>query len=156
MSKKARQSDSRQMSLLDILKQVEELRDTEPGEGSLNIEESMRIAMKEALRNSPRKIHQVAGEMSHLLGETITAEMIYSWTAESKSLHQIWGSRLPAFCKATGSMKPIEIMNRAAGIFSLPGPEALRAEIQHCLEQERKARAERRKREVVLQHMEGV
>lgn len=156
MSKKARQSDTRlQLSLLDVLKQIEQAQEAEPGEGSLNIEEPLRLSLKQALKESPLSVHQIAGEMSHLLGETITAEMVYSWTAESKSLHQIWGSRLPAFIRATGSRRPLEIIAKAAGAFTLPGPDALRAEIQHCMEQEKKARAERRKREIVLEQLES-
>jgi len=40
------------------------------------------------------------------------------------------------------------------GRFSMPGPDALRSEIQKWAEQERKARAEKRKRELFLKEME--
>ena len=155
MTKKARQSDSLPLPLLEWIKRSEAQRDTAPGEGSLNIERELRVSLTEAMKQSGLSAHQVAGEMSHLLGETITAEMIYSWTSESKNLHQIWGCRLPAFCRSVHSVKPLEILSRAAGAYCLPGPEALRAEIQHCYEQEKKAKAERLKRETVLKHMEG-
>jgi hypothetical protein len=38
-------------------------------------------------------------------------------------------------------------LNEPAGIFGLPGPDAMRAEIQKYAGQERRARAEKRKRE---------
>lgn len=49
----------------------------------------------------------------------------------------------------------LDFLRRAAGLFTMPGPEALRAEIQRYAEEERRARAEKRKREMFLQEMEG-
>jgi hypothetical protein len=150
-------NDPRQLTLFDHLeKNAADARKTEQeSQGGMDISARLRRALSEAIRKCPRGIHQVAGEMSHLLGETITSDMIYSWTAESKSQHSIWGSRLPAFCQATGDPRPIEILVEAAGRFCLPGPEALRAEIQRYSEMERKARAEKRKREVFLENLEA-
>jgi hypothetical protein len=155
MPKKATKTDSAQLSLLDLLERAREMETAPSTQGSANIERELRVAVSDGIKASPLSIHQVAGEMSHLLGETITADMIYSWTAESKTRHQIWGSRLAAFCRVTGYRRPMEIMVRAAGMFCLPGPEALRAEIQKLREEERRAGAERRKREVFLKEMEG-
>lgn len=155
MSKKRPQSDTSQLSLLDLIQRAQELREEAPSQGSLGIETQLRRALSEAIKECPRDIYLIAGEMSHLLGEQITAEMIYSWTSESKTRHQIWGSRLPAFCRATGSRRPMEIMAEAAGLFTLPGPEALRAEIQKLREEEQKASRERKKRELFLREMEG-
>jgi len=155
MSKRRGKSDSGQLSLLDMIKRAEELRETPFQVGSLNIEAKLRQSLSDAIKDCPLSLHQIAGEMSHLLGETITGDMIYTWTAESKTKHQIWGSRLAAFCRATGYRRPLEIVNEAAGMFCLPGPEALRAEIQRLREEERKAAAERRKRELFLKEMEG-
>lgn len=155
MSKKAQKTDTAQLSLLDLLQAAEELRETPTSQGSSNVEAALRLALSDAVKNCPLGIHQIAGEMSHLLGETITAEMIYSWTAESKTKHQIWGSRLAAFCRVTKRRRPLEIVNEAAGMFCLPGPEALRAEIQKLREDEQKAARERRRRELFLREIEG-
>ena len=154
MSKKQPITDNQQLSLLDLLQQAQEQADQPIPAGSLNIEVSFRAAMSDALKRCPLSVHQIAGEMSHLLGETITAEMIYSWTAESKNRHQIWGIRLGFFCRVTKCRRPLEIVNDSAGYFCLPGPEALRAEIQHLREEEQKAAKERRKREMFLTEME--
>jgi hypothetical protein len=123
--------------------------------GQINVDRELRISMGEAIKQSPLSVHQIAGEMSHLLGETVTADMIYSWTSESKTKHQVWGSRLPAFCRVTGSRRPMEILVQASGMYCLPGPEALRAEIQRLREEEQKASRERKKRELFLQELEG-
>lgn len=155
MTKKHQKSDSSQLSLLDLIQRAQELNDSPTTQGSANIERELRIAIGAAIKECPLSVHQIAGEMSHLLAETITAEMIYSWTAESKTHHQAWGSRLPALCIVTGCRRPMEIMARAAGMFCLPGPDALRAEIQRFTEAERLARAERRKREVFLSEIES-
>jgi hypothetical protein len=155
MTKKAAKSDSCQLSLLDLLQRAKEIEETPSTQGSLNIEQQLRQAISDGIKSTHLSIHQIAGEMSHLLGETITADMIYSWTAESKVKHQAWGSRIPVFCRVTGCRRPMEIMVQAAGMFCLPGPEALRAEIQKLREVERKTAGERRKREIFLQEMEG-
>ncbi len=155
MSKRRAKSGSDQ-PLLDYLERIQaESRKSRSDEGSLNIADRLRVSMRQAIKRCPMSVHQIAGEMSHLLGETITAEMIYSWTSESKSLHQIWGTRLPAFCKVTESREPVEIIADAAGLFCVPGPEALRAEIQRFSEAESKARKEKRKRQLFLEELEG-
>lgn len=155
MSKRQPKVDSQQLSLLDLIRQAQEQREAPSSQGSLNIEGQLRQALSDAVKSCPLSIHQIAGEMSHLLNEIITADMIYSWTAESKSKHQIWGTRLAAFCKVTGKRRPLEIVNEAAGMFCMPGPEALRAEIQRLREEEHKAAKERRRRELFLREIEG-
>jgi hypothetical protein len=155
MSKRRLKVDTTQLSLLDLIKQAQELDETPSTQGSLNIEAQVRQELSDAIKTCPLSLHQIAGEMSHLLGETITAEMIYSWTAESKSKHQIWGTRLGVFCRVTGKRRALEIVNETAGVFCLPGPEALRAEIQHLREQELKVGRERRRREIFLREIEG-
>jgi hypothetical protein len=155
MTKKNAKPDSRQLSLLDLLQCTKEVRPEAPIQGSSNIEDKLRRTLSEAIKSSPLSIHQIAGEMSHLLGETITVDMIYSWTSESKVKHQISGARLPAFCRAVGDRRPLQVLAEAADVFFLTGPEALRAEIQRYTEDERKARTERRKREFFLKSLEN-
>lgn len=155
MSKSHSQTDSSQLSLLDLLQRTKDLEETPATQGQLNVERELRQSMSDAVKKCPLSVHQIAGEMSHLLGETITADMIYSWTSESKTKHQVWGTRLPAFVQVTGCRRPMEILVQASGMYSLPGPEALRAEIQRLREAEHKAAKERRKRELFLQELEG-
>lgn len=155
MSKRTPKTDNAPLPLLELMQRAQEMREEAPTQGSLGIEVQLRRALSEAIKGCPRDIFQIAGEMSHLLGETITAEMIYTWTAESKAKHQIWASRLAAFCRVTGTRRALEIVNEAAGLFTLPGPEALRAEIQKLREEEQKVSRERRKREVFLREIEG-
>jgi hypothetical protein len=127
---------------------------TKSHEGTLGIGETLRIALNEAIKKSTLSRHQIAGEMSHLLGVEVTKTTIDAWTAESKALNRIPAEFLPAFCRATKSRQPLEVLNEAAGLFSMPGPDALRSEIQKYDEMERKARAEKRKRQRFLQELE--
>lgn len=154
MSKSQSKSDTSQLSLLDLIQQAQELETAPSNEGQFNVERELRVAMSQALKHTHLSIHQIAGEMSHLLGETITADMIYSWTSEAKSKHQVWATRLPAFCRVTGYRRPMEILVQSTGMYCLPGPEALRAEIQHLREEEQKVSRERKKREVFLRELE--
>lgn len=146
--------DPRQMSLLDLLQKAQEL-DLEPvGEGALDVHTRLCHALANAIRHSGLSRWEIAGRMSHLLGQEITQYMLNGWTAESKEAHRFPAEFLPAFCTVTGSRAPLQVLTEAAGMYCLPGPEALRAEIQKLREEERKVSAERRKREIFLKEME--
>lgn len=155
MAKKSNSVDPSQLSLLDLIKQAEELRPEVPSEGSLNISSKFCHALTNAIKESRLSRFEIAGSMSHLLGVEITKFQIDSWTSEGKEGHRFPATYLPAFCRVTGSREPLQILSEVGGMFCLPGPEALRAEIQRFSEEERKARAERRKREAFLTEMEG-
>ena len=156
MSKRKTKIDKRQMSLFDVLTriQVEAAEEAVQDVGVLNIAEELRLSLIKAIRNCRLSRHQIAGEMSHLVGCEVSKTTIDTWTAESKERHRIPAAYLPAFCKATGDLDPIRIRAECGGMFAMPGPEALRAEIQKYDEQERKARAEKRKRMKYLEDME--
>lgn len=152
MKKSNKQLDSRQLNILEYIQRMQSAQKNEIG---LNIEAALRQSLSAALKQCRLSVYQVAGEMSHLLGETITAERIYSWTAESKPGHQIWASRLAAFCAVTGDRRPLEVLAEAAGVHVFAGPDALRAEIQRYDEEEKRARSEKRKRLAFLEYLEA-
>lgn len=155
--KKIDKSAPKQLSLFDEIRRIQHNLITarpNPTEGSLDISEKLRRSMVNAIKTSGKDRFQITGEMSRLVGRQITKMMLDSWTAESKPGNRPPADILPAFCKVTASTLPIEILNESAGIFGLPGPDALRAEIQKFSEQERQARAEKRKREMFLGEME--
>ena len=160
MSKKRKNLDNSGQSQLSLFDEIQRIQEnlaacrTNAIEGSLNITEKLRAAMVCAIRTSGKDRFQIAGELSHLVGRQITKAMLDSWTAESKPGNRPPADILPAFCKVTSSTEPIEVLNEPAGIFGLPGPDALRAEIQKYAEQEKRARSEKRKREAFLGEME--
>ena len=154
MPKRKPKIDSRQMSLFDIVRQASEAPKAQAQEGELDIANVLGLSLVEAIRNCPLSRHQIAGEMSHLLGVEVTKTTIDTWTAESKERHRIPAEYLPAFCRATGSREPIRLLAERGDMFAMPGPEALRAEIQRLTEEEAKARAEKRKRIRFLEEME--
>ena len=80
--------------------------------------------------------------------------MLDSWTAESKEMHRFPAIFLPAFCEATGQDDPLKLLGNLVGVFILPEPEALRAEIQRIEEGIGKKQAEKKKRLVFLKEME--
>lgn len=155
MSKRKQIIDTKQISLFDVLQRIQDDREVEPtAEGEMNIAENLRLSLVRAIKNCSLSRHQIAGELSHLLGCEVTKTTIDTWTAESKEQHRIPAEYLPAFCAATGDLEPIRILAECGGMFAMPGREALRAEIQKYDEQERKARAEKRKRLRYLEEME--
>lgn len=124
------------------------------GAGSLDIDSRFRAAISEALRRCPESRYGVAARMSELCGVEITKSQLDSWTAESKEGHRFPAVYLPAFCIATGTAEPLALLAELAGVFVLPGPEALRAEIRRLEEEIASKQRERRKRMLFLGEME--
>lgn len=147
-------ADPRQMSLLDLLQRTSELREPAQSEGSLCVQPRLSHSMANAIRACGLGRYEIAGRMSHLLGQEISKASLDSWTAESKEQHRPPAEFLPAFCAVTGSREPLQILTDAAGLFCLPGPDALRAEVQKLREDEQRITRERRKRELFLKEME--
>ena len=157
MSKSQKKIDS-QLSLFDIIKNLHH--SPEPAEGELRVINELRASIRNAIKACPFSRHQIAGEMSHLLDETITKEMIDSWTRESDQMsgrrpRHIPAEYLPAFCKVTGSNRPLILLGDRLGMFVLPGPEALRAEIQRLDEELTRLKTEKKKRLFFLREIEG-
>jgi hypothetical protein len=146
--------DNRQASLFDILKNLQEESQTSRLPGSFDIDSQFRAAISEALKHCPLSRWQVAARMSELIGYEITKAMLDSWTAESKEGHRFPAIFLPAFCEAAGCSEPLKMMGRLVGVFILPGPEALRAEIQRIEEEINRKQADKRRRLVFLKEME--
>lgn len=179
---KSRQRFDNQLSILDLLRGLSEQSEKPATEGQFRCVDRMRAAMRSAIRNSPLSRHQIAGEMSHLLGQTITKEQVDSWTREDREIPpdpplQKGGDRgalqkgeyngearrirrhipaeyLPAFCEVTHCHEPLRLLGELVGLFVLPGPEALRAEIQRLDEQAKELQARKKKRVIFLREME--
>ena len=153
--KRSDNRNTRQVSLFDLIRQAQEATARPTDEGRLDVGERLRAALREALRRCPLSRWEVAGRMSLLVGREVSKHMLDAYTAETKEAHRFPAEWLPAFCEVTGSTEPLRLLAEAAGMFALPGPEALRAEVQRLREQEARIRAERRKREAFLREMEG-
>jgi hypothetical protein len=156
MSKAQRRIDNKQFTIFDLVKDYSTT--SSPTNGQFKIIENLRDALRQAIKDCPLSPHQIAGEMSHLLNETITKDQIYSWTRESDRINgrperHIPAEYLPAFCQATGSTEPLKVLGGPCGIFIMPGPEALRAEIQKLDEEIREAQGKKKKRMMFLKEM---
>jgi len=92
--------------------------------------------------------------MGELLNQDISKYMLDTWTAESKEYHRFPAEFLPAFCEAVGSFEPLGILAEKAGVFILPGRDALRAEIGKLEEEIKRLQKERQKRQLFLQEVE--
>lgn len=153
---------STQMSLLDYIEQAAELARQGTGKpaGSLNIDAEFVAAVKEDLRHAKDdkgcylSVAQVAARMSDLTGFEITESKFRNWTAPSHP-HDFPCLYLPAFVVSTGGQRrAFEVLSRHAGLFALPGPEALRAEIERRREEEKKTRDERHRLETILKEID--
>ena len=159
MSKRSKEIDDKQLTIFDALNRIK-ASPIDSRAGALQCADRLREALRAAIKGSPLSVHQIAGEMSHLVGETITAEVIYSWTRQSddaggRNGRHIPAQYLPAFCVATKNNGILEIMGELAGAFVLPGPDALRSEIQKEDEVIRAAKERKRERQNLLKQLEG-
>ena len=146
-----------QRSLFDYLKDAAQAPAVvpRPVTGTLNVQTKLRDALNLAIKGCNLSRWEIAGKMSDLLDCEISKFMIDAWTAESKDGHRFPAEYLPAFCKVTRNREPLSLLAEMAGLFALPGPEALRAEIQKLDEEAKKLSAEKRKRLLFLQEMEA-
>ena len=156
ISKRKKVSD-KQLSFFDLLTKQEEekIKNSPLFPGSLNIQTQLKETISQALKQCPLSRWEVAGKMSALLGIEVSRYTLDAWTAESKEYHRFPAEYLPAFCRVVGSMEPLSFLARQAGGFLLPGPEALRAEIQRLDEDIQKKKREKQKRVVFLREAEG-
>lgn len=149
--------DINQTSIFDVLLQHAENSSEGtkkvPADGSLDVDKQFREAISSALKDSKLSRYGVAARMSELTGSEITKSMLDSWTAESKENHRFPAIYLPAFCEAVGSAEPLAILARLVGVFVLPSPDALRAEIQRLEEEITVKQREKKKRMLFLKEM---
>lgn len=165
---KSRPRVDNQLSILDFLRGLSEQSQKPTTEGQFRCVDRLRAAMRRAIRDCPLPSrYEIAGQMSHLLGQTITKEQIDSWTREDQTngelgtgnseriiRRHIPAEYLPAFCKVTGSTEPIRIAGELLDLFVFKGPEAIRVDIQRTDEEIRRLQGEKRKMTVFLKEME--
>lgn len=136
-----------------VAKKVKEI-NTPSNEGTANIRDALRLALTNALKKSPLSRHQVAGEMSHLLSCSITKFMLDTWTCESKENHRFPAEYLPAFCKVTGDRSPLIVLAEASDWFAMPGPDALRSQMQKLDERAREIREKKKELKLLINQVE--
>jgi hypothetical protein len=81
MSKLRHKNDS-QLTIFDLIRDYSKPAAFAPGQ--FRVIDGLRHEMREAIKHCSLSRHQIAGEMSHLLNETITKEQIDSWTREDQ------------------------------------------------------------------------
>lgn len=155
MAKSNKKIDTCQLSLFDLLRSYREQQPEKKPAGSFDIDKRFREEISEALKRCPRSRWEVAARMSELVGADITKSMLDSWTSEAKETHRFPSVYLPAFCEAAGDTAPLKMLGSLVGVFILPGPEALRAEIRRLEEEIEGKQPEKRKRLIFLKEMEG-
>jgi len=152
MSKLKKRVDG-QYSLFDLIHRISEDR-PEPDPGGLNVRYQLQGIITETIKRCTLTRREIAGKMSRLLNQEISKYMLDPWTAESKEYHRFPAEYLPAFCQAVGSYKPLRFLAEMAGVFVLPGAEALRSEIRKIEEDIKKLHGIK-KRVMFLEEMGG-
>lgn len=150
---------SGQGSLFDILRETVDNGNTRH-KGSLDITTEFKEALSEDLRyahdEQGREISraQVAARMTDYLGQEVSLSTINNWTAQSHP-HELPGKWLPAWVHATNGRLAAQVISKHSGLFMLPGPEAIRAEIRKRDEIMETTRKEKQEWVVLLKKLEG-
>ncbi len=145
-------NDPRQTSLLDLLEQERSER-LANAPGRLCVSARLQAAVKAAIKGAAKSRETIADDMTALLGTSVSVHQVNNWTAESHP-HRLPAEYLPAFCHATGSVEPLRVLAEASGVYTLPGADALRAEVQKLREQEREISLQRKRHELFLKELE--
>ncbi len=159
MTKKRKDSSYHQLSLFDFIKETVE-GDSKP-KGGLDIKNEVKMALSDDLRYATDEHGkelsraQVSARMTDEIGFEITLSQLNNWTATSHP-HEMPLSYLPAFIRATGGQRrAVDVLSKYSGLFILPGPEAIRAEIRKRDEIVEKTKAEKREWVMLLKKVEG-
>ena len=160
MTKKNKKTSpaTNQMRLFDLL--TEQAKAPTPAFDLFSTGTEFRAAMtediKQAVDEHGKELtrYDVASGMSNLLHKEITKSMIDNWTAPSHSGHNIDLDELVAFAMVTRGHRAVNARFRPAGLFALPGPEALRAARHRLGEKKKEIVKDMRKHEQLIQQLE--
>lgn len=153
---------SKQPTLFDWVKRAEELskQSNNPPKGSLDIDKELKAALSDDLKHAKdengRELSraEVAARMTDFTGDEITLSMLNNWTSPSHP-HNIPAKYMPAFVRSTGGQrKAMETLSHHSGLFALPGPEVIRAEIQKLDEAKKKISDEQLKWKLLLKEID--
>jgi hypothetical protein len=148
--------EQKQMTIFEMLSQQAEEREAAPAQGAMNIQVRLRGAIALALKKVlPKSRWVVADEMSHLLGVEVSKYQLDSWVAESKEGHRMPAEYIPALCEVTDCLEPLQLLNDTCKVFTVKGPDALRAEIRKDEELIKTKQRDKRKKEALLDALVG-
>ena len=161
MTKKRKPSSVDQPTLFDHIKEASRLQTGTIPRGRLDITSEFKEALADDLRHAcdehgkELSRAQVAARMTDYLGEEkeVTLSTLNNWTAPSHP-HSIPADHMPAWIYATNGRRAAETISRHSGLFLLPGPEAIRAEMSKRDEIIDQARAEKREFKTLLRELE--
>lgn len=134
MSKKHKQLDDRQLSILEHMRPAEP-----PKPGSMNISAQVRMLVGEAIHRSGKKIELICAEMYSLSGLEVSVSTLRKWSAPStdpssdcrdENGNKRWSIPLevmPVFCEVTGCDDLLFLMNESRHYKALKGKELVHA-----------------------------
>lgn len=162
---KTKQSDTtNQLSIFDILQSKAReaaTHDAKQHAGSMDFRSELCAALAQDIKHAHdeqgRELsrYEVAARISHLLNYEVSKSTLDNWTACSHEGRTPDAVEVATFVRATGGeRRAIECVSRHAGIFALPGPDALRAEIRKREEIVERERREIQRSKTLLSELE--
>ena len=164
MNRKKTVINPNQLNFFDRLLQEKEERQQQRA-GRLNLDAQLNAAVDRAIKQyrseTGKSLDLFCDELSEALGYAVKPSTINNFLAESHP-HRWPASWIAAICIITGCSEPAAVTNDTIGLYTVKGPDALRAEIEKLDEEERKIEEDKRrikqeklKRRLFLQELEG-
>lgn len=158
MAKMKRKIDTgmeKQMSIFDMLEDIETKKTQGPAPGSLNMGAQIKNALTAALKGAGLKRWEIAGRMSDYISTEITESMLNSWTADSKEGHRFPLEYIAAFCWATGDYTVIKMVAQGCGCHLTMGREVVLLQMARLSDMRRRIDREEEKMLAYLDKMES-
>lgn len=144
-----------QISLFEMIQKEQQFPDNNKS-GSLNFSQEYSMVLSRCFSNSRLDVVVFANKMTGLLNRglpddpVITPDKVRSWTSIAKVKYGPKAWFMPAFCTVANSCEPIDFLVRKIHRYMMPGPEALRSEIQEIDEQIEELKKEKEERILFL------
>ena len=146
--------EEKQLSIFDMLEDIEEKKRQGPEAGSLNMGSRVKECLSLALKSVAFKRWEIAGRMSDYMGIEVTESMLNAWSADSKEGHRFPLEYLAAFCWATGDYSLIELVAHGCGCHLTKGREVVLLKMAQLDDMERKIQREKAQMLTYMEKME--
>jgi hypothetical protein len=140
MARKPVQADARQIGFMFDPPAVA----SEPAELA-GYERQISRAVAEVLKSDPRSREVIAGEMSELLDEEVSAHMLNAYASPARGEHKVVASRFFALIAVTGRHDVLDRILRHIGAAVLVGKEVQTARLGQIDRELKRLQDERRK-----------
>jgi len=147
-----------ELPLLELIQRAEQEHRGQPAPtavGAMALDAQLRETLSACIAASGLSRWDIVARMGELMNVDVSTSQLNAWTAPSHEGHRFPAAYLPAFCRAVGSVKPLELLAHYLDVSVLRPRDvvlARRAETELTI---RRLTAERRALDGAIRLLEG-